>query len=284
MVCKKPSSALCPPAFAPFLDMCYKVELDSVKDFKAAQAECGHLQQQAFLDPLSGSRDIASVAGGRLVEITDARLASYLNELLSHATFAQEGPLLGMEGHFWTGGIRTEVAGRAFYLWHGTGRQVKRHDFKESSKPPQGPKDGGAMGVAAHPTKGWTLEDLDQKLPFICEMPQLDVGCSEDSSGADYNGTASTGESGKACIPWNTPEVPQVFEGQSAWNHSFCRNPGGQEEAPVCFIDAKNYDLCEIPRCTNHTRRRHLDSDDGQGGALRNLVNPENQSACSGNG
>jgi hypothetical protein len=31
----------------------------------------------------------------------------------------------------------------------------------------------------------WTLENFDRKLTYICERPQLDIGCIE-GEGADY--------------------------------------------------------------------------------------------------
>ena len=36
---------------------------------------------------------------------------------------------------------------------------------------------------------------------------------------------------------------------QDKWNHNYCRNSGGVDDIPICYIDESNFDECEIPRC-----------------------------------
>ena len=40
----------------------------------------------------------------------------------------------------------------------------------------------------------WNLtQNFEEKSSYICEAPQIDIGCYQEDLGADYNGSASKG-------------------------------------------------------------------------------------------
>ena len=100
----------------------------------------------------------------------------------------------------------------------------------------------------------WNYEDLNTPLPFICQVPLKDIGCIK--PGEKYEGSASQTAIGGTCLSWSTPRLPELFEDQRNWNHNYCRNSGGVDDIPICYIDESNYDECEIPRCDKITKVR----------------------------
>ena len=98
----------------------------------------------------------------------------------------------------------------------------------------------------------WALEDLQERLPFICEKPQKDIGCYE-GNGADYQGIANRGEAGDLCLNWTSPFLTLVLnEAQISnlgdLNHNHCRNPDN-DDAPWCIAPNGEFDYCDIPKC-----------------------------------
>ena len=74
----------------------------------------------------------------------------------------------------------------------------------------------------------WALEDLNKKLPFICERSQKNIGCI-DGNGESYTGNANRGESGDLCQPWSSPNLSQILHSNQIQNlgdltnNNFCR-------------------------------------------------------------
>ena len=232
VVCAKPSYALCEGSDEPFMDKCYSAHTDVKMSFKDAEAAC------------------AMKPGGKLVEINSQAESDFVSEWLRSQ---------GHEGtNFWTGGLLNSVAGKLFPTWYASGSPM---DFTNFLTHPNAVEEVTAKGVAltrAHDYHFWLTADLTANSAFVCESPMLDVGCISES-GANYNGSAKRGESGKTCLPWDTEGLQEIFPGQGEWTHNECRNPRGLEEAPICFINAEEYDYCEVPKC-DEIRRREIAS------------------------
>ena len=96
----------------------------------------------------------------------------------------------------------------------------------------------------------WDVLDLEERSAYICQFPQKEIGCLETGdNGADYNGTASKTWSGQKCLRWDTEGLPQLDSSQGSWSHNYCRNPGGEETHPICFVNLEEPDICIIPKC-----------------------------------
>ena len=73
------------------------------------------------------------------------------------------------------------------------------------------------------------------------------IGCL--NPGEKYEGSANQTTSGNSCLPWSTPGLQRLFKDQDKWNHNYCRNSGGFDEIPFCYVDKSRYGECEIPIC-----------------------------------
>lgn len=129
----------------------------------------------------------------------------------------------------------------------------------------------------------WNLEDLQTKLAFVCERKQKDIGCIHGNGmkknvfvslvlhyfskkkirtffppGESYRGNANRGESGDACVMWDTPELSFVLDDDKIPNlgplaeNNFCRNPDG-DSSPWCIAPNGEFDYCDIPQCGEDT-------------------------------
>ena len=50
-------------------------------------------------------------------------------------------------------------------------------------------------------------------------------------------------KTGKSCKPWI--EHSSVYK----FTHNYCRNFGGENIAPWCFVDGGKKEFCRIPKC-----------------------------------
>lgn len=71
--------------------------------------------------------------------------------------------------------------------------------------------------------------------------------------GRDYRGTASRTESRQECLAWNRQHVVKSAENpELIGGHNYCRNPGGSELRPWCFVegDARpRREFCALHKC-----------------------------------
>ena len=103
--------------------------------------------------------------------------------------------------------------------------------------------------------------ELTEKAPYICQLPQKDLGCIVDrQDGTRYNGTINKSTGGHECLRWNTISDTLLHENlglseketdQVKWDHNYCRTLG-DDPAPFCFINLTGVvttDFCDIPNC-----------------------------------
>ncbi|XP_012287594.1 tyrosine-protein kinase transmembrane receptor Ror isoform X2 [Orussus abietinus] len=72
-------------------------------------------------------------------------------------------------------------------------------------------------------------------------------------SGNQYRGVTNVSASGRPCLRWSEHfNLPIADYPELRGNHSYCRNPGGNEAQPWCYVDSNHKmlkEFCDIPRC-----------------------------------
>ncbi|KAK0183194.1 hypothetical protein PV327_001259 [Microctonus hyperodae] len=75
-------------------------------------------------------------------------------------------------------------------------------------------------------------------------------------NGEDYRGKVNHSITGRPCVKWFHRFNLQISDKDGlGGGHSYCRNPGGQEPQPWCFVDANNKmpkEPCAIPKCVDN--------------------------------
>jgi len=180
VACNRPSFALCPPDAEPFGDSCYSIHTLQKKSFRDAQGDC-------------------ESSGGHLLEVDSGAENDFVGDWMV---------LKGVpSGSFWIGGVLDSLAGKSFLLWH---HSVKPASFSGLSNELTLETTSGVVIRQIGSRMHWFPSPLNGNHSFVCESPQLDVGCLSEDTGAEYLGAAARGESGAVCLPWNTPELTQV--------------------------------------------------------------------------
>ncbi|XP_051164112.1 tyrosine-protein kinase transmembrane receptor Ror [Leptopilina boulardi] len=72
-------------------------------------------------------------------------------------------------------------------------------------------------------------------------------------TGQSYRGIVKTSISGRMCLRWSHQFNLQISDYlELAGSHSYCRNPGGKELHPWCYVDVNkrtHIEFCKIPKC-----------------------------------
>ncbi|XP_066587299.1 tyrosine-protein kinase transmembrane receptor Ror [Prorops nasuta] len=72
-------------------------------------------------------------------------------------------------------------------------------------------------------------------------------------NGQSYRGKVKVSNSGRSCVRWSHHFTLQISDyPELAGRHSYCRNPGGKEFQPWCYVDMNNKmqkEFCNIPKC-----------------------------------
>ena len=195
------------------------------------------------------------------------------NDMISELLF-QNSRVTDIMNEVWTGGVGSNVARKNVWFWHSdTDKPMEFRNFWKGwsggDRSATEIKDNFAYGIKMSrqfPLRTgtakknqltdyyfWNLESFDTKLSYICERPQIDIGCME-GEGLEYYGNARRTQSGEFCKSWQSPEIGFWFDQAEIQklgplqNNNFCRNPD-EAEVPWCLIKEGQYEDCDIPKC-----------------------------------
>lgn len=71
-------------------------------------------------------------------------------------------------------------------------------------------------------------------------------------SGNSYRGTQHITAKGHTCVYWSHQYYFKVTDFEELVGHNYCRNPGGAEDRPWCYVEMNqkmHRELCDIPQC-----------------------------------
>ncbi|XP_030383320.1 tyrosine-protein kinase transmembrane receptor Ror [Scaptodrosophila lebanonensis] len=111
-----------------------------------------------------------------------------------------------------------------------------------------------------HPVIGKKLPlEECQSLPHHKDCSSLgitiDVDNTEDcywEDGSSYRGITEVSSTGKTCLRWSWL-MKEISDFPELIGQNYCRNPGGVESSPWCFVDDTSFERiiepCNIPKC-----------------------------------
>ncbi|XP_058460965.1 tyrosine-protein kinase transmembrane receptor Ror [Malaya genurostris] len=69
-------------------------------------------------------------------------------------------------------------------------------------------------------------------------------------TGYSYRGILDRSNTGKSCMRWSKL-MREISNYPELAGHNYCRNPGGEQASPWCFVDLKKtIEFCEIQKCS----------------------------------
>ncbi|KAH9413899.1 Inactive tyrosine-protein kinase transmembrane receptor ror1 [Dermatophagoides pteronyssinus] len=75
-----------------------------------------------------------------------------------------------------------------------------------------------------------------------------DQNCYNDN-GQSYRGTAMQTQSGSKCLYWSQQIFLRTSEYPELTGHNYCRNPGGREQQPWCYVQDFRKEFCNLSKC-----------------------------------
>ncbi|XP_055613922.1 tyrosine-protein kinase transmembrane receptor Ror-like, partial [Uranotaenia lowii] len=106
---------------------------------------------------------------------------------------------------------------------------------------------------------GTILNGID-KLGSSADMECMRLGIKMDivpeddcfwENGYSYRGILDTSETGKPCLRWSKL-MREISNYPELAGHNYCRNPGGEQASPWCYVDLKKtMEFCTITRCSD---------------------------------
>ncbi|XP_024086083.1 uncharacterized protein LOC106674111 [Cimex lectularius] len=109
----------------------------------------------------------------------------------------------------------------------------------------------------------WDIDDcgtMSVRMPYICKRPANKIGCVL-GTGSNYRGGANVTSEGNLCLAWDSKEVKSFLKYKisdedrrmTLSGHNYCRNIGGIDVAPWCFVklgEEIHKEYCDIPLCS----------------------------------
>lgn len=67
--------------------------------------------------------------------------------------------------------------------------------------------------------------------------------------GEFYRGTGARTVNGSTCLYWSQQIFLKTADYPELVGHNYCRNPGGLERSPWCYVQDFHKQYCDVPKC-----------------------------------